>query len=131
MARNTRTKRTQTNEEIHIDVFKNISIHFPGDVYLLAIWVAMSDRAQSTPTCESHTSLQGLANKFELLYGINYSDPLSSDDVMAVFRSYGINGNPLLRMDIGNEHPSPTLLFEGGNIRFAESRVTEKPIAEQ
>src|SRR4030067_1436787 len=100
MARNVRIKQEQTNEEINIDVFKNISIHFPGDVYLLAIWVAMSDCARSTPTCESHKSLQGLANKFELLYGINYSDPLSSDDVMAVFRSHGINGNPLLRMDM-------------------------------
>jgi len=86
-------------EEINVSAFKNIHIHFHGDVYLLAVWVAMSDRASSTSTQQSHTTLHGLANKFASAYGINYSNPLSSDDVMAIFRRHGIKGNPSFHLD--------------------------------
>jgi hypothetical protein len=108
MARNKRTKSNEQSEEILVSVFKDIHIHFSGDVYFLAVWVAMSDRVKSTPTCQSHTTLNGLASKFSSLYGIEYSNPLDSDDVMAIFRRHGIKGNPCLRFD-GQDEPPPTI----------------------
>ena len=94
-----RTKSKERSEEINVSAFKNIHIHFDGDVYLLAVWIAMSDRARSTPTQQSHTTLNGLAKKFVSAYGIDYSNPLNSDDVMAIFRRQGIKGNPGLYLD--------------------------------
>ena len=86
-------------EEINVSVFKDIHIHFPGDVYILAVWIAMSDRAKSTPTSQPHTTLMGLASKFSSAYGTDYSNPLDSDDVMDIFRRHGINGNPWQRLE--------------------------------
>jgi hypothetical protein len=99
MTRSTRTKSKKRNEEVHVSVFKDIHIYFPGDVYLLAVWIAMSDRAKSAPACQTHTTLNGLAGKFASLYGVDYSNPLDSDDVMAIFRRHGIKGNPWLHLD--------------------------------
>ncbi len=99
MTSSKRTKSEERNEEINVSAFKNIHIHFHGDVYLLAVWIAMSDRARSTPTQQSHTTLNGLANKFASAYGIDYSNPLNSDDVIAIFRRHGIKGNPGLHLD--------------------------------
>jgi hypothetical protein len=64
----------------------------------------MSDRAKSTSTCKRRTTLHGLASTFALAYGTDYSNPLSSDDVVDIFRSYGIQGNPWLQLD-GDENP--------------------------
>ena len=99
MARLKGTKTKRRNDEIKVSLFKEIHIHFPGDVYLLAVWIAISDRAKSTPTCKPQTTLHGLASKFTLAYGIDYSNPLSTDDIMDIFRSHGIKGNPRLRLD--------------------------------
>lgn len=90
-------------EEIDVSAFKRVHIHFPGDVYLLAVWVAMSDRAKSTATCRTQTTLSGLAKKFVSTYGMDYSNPLDADDVMAVFRKHGIKGNPGLRLGDSDE----------------------------
>lgn len=87
------------NDEINVNVFKEMEIHFPGDVYALAVWIAMSDRAKSSPTSIRQTTLHGLAATFSSAYGINYSRPLSAQDVMARFRDHGIKGNPRLRLD--------------------------------
>jgi hypothetical protein len=130
MARTARTKHRQRNEEIHVSVFKDIRIHFPGDTYLLAIWVAMSDRAKSTPTCQQCTTLHGLASKFASLYGMDYSDPLNCDDVMAVFRSHGITGNPLLRLDTKGEQPSHVPLIEHAGMLCTEWQAASRRIAE-
>ncbi|MGA9539125.1 MAG: hypothetical protein WBR24_24755 [Desulfobacterales bacterium] len=105
MARLTGAKSKEQNEEIPVSAFKDIYIHFPGDVYLVAVWVAMSDRAKSTHTRKPQTTLHGLANKFSSLYGIDYSNPLDSDGVMAIFRRHGIKGNPCLRFDDQGEPP--------------------------
>ncbi len=105
MARTARTKHPHGNEEILVSVFKNVQVRFPGDVYVLAMWVAMSDSAKSTPACQSHTTLHGLASKFASLYGIDSSNPLDSDEVMAIFRRHGITGNPLLRLDTKEGKP--------------------------
>ena len=99
------------NEEIPVSIFKEIHIHFPGDVYLLAVWVAMSDRAKSTPTRQSHTTLTGLASKFASAYGIEYSNPLNADDVMAIFRRHGIKGNPGLMLEDKDESLSTSPLI--------------------
>jgi len=106
MARTTKTIHQQRNEEIHVSVFKNIHIHFPGDVYLLSIWVAMSDRTKCTPTSKSHTTLHGLANNFVSLYGVNHTTSLTSEDVLAIFRDHGIIGNPIIILDTKEEMPS-------------------------
>jgi hypothetical protein len=99
MACSKRTKCKKHNEKLHVRAFKNIHIHFPGDVYLLAVWIAMSDRAKSTPTRQSRTTLHGLTSKFTLAYGIDYSNPLNSNDVMTIFRRHGIEGNPELHLE--------------------------------
>ena len=103
MAASSRKKKRHEKGEISVSEFKEISIHFPGDIYQLAVWIAMSNRAKSTPTCEIHTTLQGLASKFALLYGPDYSNPLRSEDVLSIFRSHGIKGNPALQLDSENE----------------------------
>jgi hypothetical protein len=103
---NKRPINTELSEDVLISVFKDIHIHFPGDVYFLAVWVALSDRAKSSPTSESRTTLSGLANKFSSLYGIDYSNPMHSDDVMAIFRRHGIKGNPCLRFGDEDKPPS-------------------------
>lgn len=90
------------DEVIDIGIFKNINIHFPGDVYLLAVWLVMSDQAKSTRTNKKHTMLIGLASAFSSLYGPDYSNPLYTDDVLAVFESHGIKGNPALIYDDKN-----------------------------
>jgi hypothetical protein len=99
LANSKRSKGKERNDEIKVSVFKEIHIYFPGDVYLLVVWLAMSDRAKSTPTCKPQATLHGLANKFVSAYGVDYSNPLSSDDVMAIFHKYGNKGNPGLRLE--------------------------------
>jgi hypothetical protein len=98
------------NEKIFVSAFKDIHIHFPGDVYLLAVWLVMSDRAKSTRTLQTHTMLNGLANKFSSVYGTDYSNPITENDVMAIFRRNGIKGNPSLQFDKGEEPPATILL---------------------
>ncbi len=129
MTRTARPINERRNEEIHVSVFENIHIHFPGDVHVVAIWLAMSDRAKSTPTCQPHTTLHGLASKFASLYGMNYSNPLNDDDVMGIFRSHGITGNPLLRLDEGEPSLDLPLIEHGGMLRV-ELQATSRRIAE-
>ena len=118
MARNTKTKSKDLNEEVLVSVFKDIHIHFPGDVYILAVWIAMSDRAKSTPTSQPHTTLMGLASKFSSAYGTDYSNPLDSDDVMDIFRRHGINGNPWLRLQDEDEQSLTIPLTERGAMLY-------------
>jgi len=107
MKRTTTQKRRLLNEEIDVSAFKDIRIRFPGDVYILAVWLAMLDRSKSTPSCQPHTTLHGLASNFAILYGIDYTNPLTGQDVIDVFRQHGITGNPCLRLDAtADENPS-------------------------
>jgi len=99
MVSSRRSKGGEPHEEIKVSAFKGIEIRFPGDVYLLAVWIALCNRAKSTPTWHVHTTLNGLANAFVSVHGIDYHHPLSSQDVMAVFRQHGIKGNPTLHLD--------------------------------
>ena len=117
-------KRRQRSEEIDVRAFKDIQIRFPGDVYILAVWLAMLDRAKSTPTCQRHTTLHGLAANFAVMYGIDYSNPLTGKDVIAVFQQHGITGNPTLRLEeTADENPSP-LAIEVGAGRLAAPIAT-------
>ncbi len=118
MPRKTALKRRNLNEEIDVRVFKDIQIRFPGDVYILAVWLAMSDRAKSTPTCHAHTTLHGLARYFESLHGSSFSNPLTSEDVMDKFRTHGITGNPLLRLDATAELSFPMSITVHSAIRM-------------
>ena len=131
MARMAKARQRHRNEEILVSVFKDVHIHFPGDIYVLALWVAMSDQAKSTPTCQPHTTLRGLASKFVSLYGIDYSNPLNTDDVMAIFRTRGITGNPLLRLDTEGEQPQNMPLIGHAGMPSAEWRAGSRRIAEQ
>jgi hypothetical protein len=64
---------------------------------------------EAPPTCKTQTTLHGLASKFvSALVGADYSNPISSDDVLAIFRSHGIKGNPSLRLD-DDAGPQPTI----------------------
>jgi len=94
-----RRVKKMKDEKINILEFKDIHIHFDEDVYCLAVWIAKSDLAKSTSTSSSHTTLTGLANKFSSLYGIDYKNPITSADVMAIFNRHGIKGNPQIYMD--------------------------------
>jgi hypothetical protein len=91
--------RGQVNEEIDVSRFKDIHIRFPGDAYILAVWLAMSDRSKSTPTCRPYTTLLGLARDLAFLHGTDPTNPLTTEDVMTVFRQHGITGNPLLQLE--------------------------------
>ncbi len=131
MARTAKRERRQRNEQIDVAEFADISIRFPGDVYILAAWMAMSDMAKSTPTCQSHTTLLGLAKHFAILHGTDYSNPLNADDVMAVFRKHGITGNPTLRLERAREKGNrlPTPLSTGAihlEERLAAPRIDEQ-----
>ena len=99
MARKSTPKPRNGPEKIPISAFRDIHLHFPGDVYSLALWVAWSDRAKSTPTCHRQTTLAGLARHFATLYGLDYQRPIYESDVMTVFRSHGLQGNPVLCLD--------------------------------
>ncbi len=93
-------KKTQAGDEvINVEAFREIQIHFSEDVYFLAIWIVRSNQAKSTPTSRLRTRLTGLAKNFAVMYGTDYSNPLDSDDVMAIFREHGIKGNPMLTVD--------------------------------
>jgi hypothetical protein len=106
MKRTTTQKRSHRNEAIDVSAFKDIWIRFPGDVYILAVWLAMLDRSKSTPARQTHTTLHGLAGNFAMLYGIDYSNHLTGGNVMDVFRQHGITGNPCLRLDAAaDENP--------------------------
>jgi hypothetical protein len=91
--------RGPVKEEIDVRRFKDIQIRFPGDAYILAVWLAMSDRFKSTPTCRPHTTLHGLARDFAFLHGTDPANPLTTEDVMTVFRKHGITGNPVLQLE--------------------------------
>lgn len=99
MARKSTPKPRNEPETILISAFRDIHLHFPGDVYSLALWVAWSDRAKSTPTRHRRTTLAGLASHFATLYGLDYERPIYASDVMTVFRSHGLQGNPALCLD--------------------------------
>ena len=89
----------QPLERIDVSAFRNIQICFPGDVYVLAVWLVMADRAKSTATTTSRTTLRGLACHFTRLCDDVRPIPLSVDAVLAVFRKHGITGNPVLSME--------------------------------
>jgi len=130
MARMAKRKHPQQNEKIDVTNFKDIQVRFPGDAYILAVWMAMSDRAKSTPTCQPHTTLHGLACNFAILHGTDYSNPLNSEDVMSVFRSHGISGNPLLHLETTDELLVQPSMLEAAGLRTAIQSPAAPRIAE-
>ena len=120
MAASSRKKSKYEIEEISVSKFKDIDIHFPGDVYQLAVWIAMSDRAKSTPTCKPHTTLRGLVSAFVNLCGTGHSNPLRSEDVLSIFRSHGIKGNPALLLNRENETKQANPMSHGTTANPSE-----------
>jgi hypothetical protein len=58
---------------VKVSELKRISIQFPGDLYVLAAWVAMSDLAYSKqhPNCTRRTTIYGLSKKLSYLTDIS------------------------------------------------------------
>jgi len=63
------TKSHAGNELINVKAFREIQIHFPEDVYYLAIWIVRSNQSKSTGSSRVRTTLSGLAKKFAMMYG--------------------------------------------------------------
>lgn len=120
MTRTAKRKQRQ-NEAIDVSAFQDIQVRFPRDAYILAVWMAMSDMAKSTATCQPHTTLHGLARMFAILHGTDYSDPLNAEHVVTVFRRHGISGNPILRLGNALEEKWTT-----GRIVTSDAGLTEK-----
>lgn len=99
-------------EEISVQALRDISIHFPGDVYWLAVWVAMCDLATSTPTARRGTTLHGLAKHFAAL-AYDIARPMSSEMIMDRFRQHGLEGNPVFRLP--PEQAEAVAAFVAGN----------------
>lgn len=89
---------------IEVSRFRDISIHFPGDVYLLAVWVVASNAVKSKPTCICGTTLRGLAGKFVSMYGPDSEKPFSTKDILEIFEANGITGNPVICRDSEEDH---------------------------
>ena len=117
-------------EEISVSAFRDICIHFPGDVFLLAVWLVASNEAESTPTCKifttlsglAHhfvsvygfdgenalsakifTTLSGLAHHFVSVYGFDGENALSASKVLSIFAAHNIVGNPSIKFDMNAE----------------------------
>jgi hypothetical protein len=89
----------------------------------------MSDRAKSTSTSHTHTTLHGLANKFASAYGIDYSNPISSADVLAIFHRHGIKSNPLLCLDDEGGPRVDTLMGHKSKMLSGKSDEISRQVA--
>lgn len=60
---------------VRVSELKKLSIQFPGDVYLLAVWVLANDLAYSEqyPNRIRRTTIHGLSGKLAYLTGISFS----------------------------------------------------------
>ena len=108
MARKQQQYHRRADKEISVDALRDLSIHFPDDVYRLAVWIAMSDLALSTPTSRRGTTLQGLARHFATL-AYSFEQPWTAERVMARFRDHGLEGNPVIRL--GPERAEAVAVF--------------------
>lgn len=126
MVRKAKIIPRQLNEKIHISAFKDIHVHFQGDVYLLATWMAKSDLAKSTPTQQHHTTLRGLAGRFSTLYGIDYTKPLNVEDILDIFRSFGITGNPQLTLENPERYTDSQMIIEITHTPGLEAKEKDK-----
>jgi hypothetical protein len=104
-----------------------IQILFPGDVYILAVWLVMSDRSRSTPEHRWHTTLHGLAGHYVSLNATARFGSLSSQDVMKVFRQLGITGNPKLTLETGAEESDSQLFRNNGILSLTAFVVSTAP----
>jgi len=64
------------------------------------------------------------------LYGIDYDNPISKEDVLEIFEQHGITGNPLLQLDNNGEKPD-VLLKVGAAIVNAESQVISQQVTKE
>lgn len=102
-----------SQDQIDIRVFKDIHICFPGDVYILAVWLVLKDRSRTTAIRRSRTMLSGLANHLARLQASDGTVSLSRDAVMDIFKQHGITGNPALMLGEGEEENELPHLIKG------------------
>ena len=71
---------------VRVSELKRISIQFPGDVYVLAVWVLVNDLAYSEhhPNCTRRTTIHGLSSKLAYLTDVS-SEVIESQFVAAGF----------------------------------------------
>jgi hypothetical protein len=114
-------------EKVDVNILKAIQIRFPGDVYILAVWLVMSDRSRSTPGHRAHTTLRGLAGHYVSLNPVDRFGSLTSEDVMKVFSQHGITGNPILTLETGAAESDSQLFGNNGMLSLAANIVSTAP----
>jgi len=86
-------------ELLDISVFKDVQIRFPGDVYIMAVWLAMSDRSKRTPTFSPRTTVRGLANHLVSLCNGPCTNRVDAEAIIQLFERHGITRKGML--DLG------------------------------
>jgi hypothetical protein len=114
-------------EKIDVNILKAIQIRFPGDVYILAVWLVMSDRSRSAPGHRAHTTLRGLAGHYVRLNPVDRFGSLTSQDVMKVFSQHGITGNPILTLETGAAESNSQLFRNNGMPSLAANIASAAP----
>lgn len=111
-------------EVIDVRAFRDIQIGFPRDIYILAVWLVLSDRVKCTPGHSSHTTLHGLARHVASLHSTGGTGTLTSQDVMEVFKQHGIHGNPMLTLETKPEDQQSQRRIDGGVTPLAAALNT-------
>lgn len=127
MASNRKQQATPLNEKIDVSAFKDIQIYFPGDVYILAVWLAMSARAQSRPGHVANKTLFGLATNFAYLNAFNQSGAVNREEVMKIFAQHGITGNPMLTLEIETQESDSHPLIDNSMSFLSASTIIAPP----
>ncbi|MEA5578705.1 hypothetical protein [Anabaena sp. UHCC 0451] len=85
---------------VRVSELKTISIQFPQDVYMLALWVLANDLAyskQHSSTCR--TTIHGLSNK------LSYLTRIDLKSIKSQFDAAGFSDEAIIEPD-DNNHPN-------------------------
>jgi hypothetical protein len=83
---------------VRISELKTISIQFPKDVYMLAVWVLANDLAESKHSGTCRTTIHGLSSKLSYLTRINLQS------IKSQFAAAGFSDEATIEPD-DNNHP--------------------------
>jgi hypothetical protein len=89
---------------VEVSELKKLSIQFPGDVYILAVWVLANDLAYSKerPNSTRRTTIHGLSSKLSCLTNTSLAT------IESQFVSAGFDLGATIELD---EQNSPNLLL--------------------
>ncbi|MFM7550253.1 MAG: hypothetical protein ACKO8I_15585 [Cyanobacteriota bacterium] len=118
------TQSKISQHKIDIRAFKDIHIRFPGDVYLLAVWLVLRNLSRTTATSRTRTLLLALAGHLATLHGNDGISWFSRDAVMNIFKHHGITGNPALILGTIAEENELQPLIERGSSSLKEIAAT-------